>query len=83
MIDTEGGNARQFTYSEKDESSAVFSADGKWVAFISSRDGGANLYVMPTTSGEAQQLTHISTGVSDPLWVSERKMDRLFERRIS
>ena len=68
MIDTEAGNARQFTYSEKDESSAVFSADGKWVAFISSRDGDANLYVMATTGGEAQQLTHISTGVSDPLW---------------
>ena len=83
MMDTDGGNARQFTHSEKDESAAVFSADGKWMAFISSRDGDENLYVMPTTGGEAQQLTHISTGVSDPLWVSERKMDRLFERRLS
>jgi len=73
MMDTDGGNARQFTHSEKDESAAVFSADGKWMAFISSRDGDENLYVMPTTGGEAQQLTHISTGVSDPLWSPDGK----------
>jgi len=73
MMDTDGRNARQFTYSEKDESSAVFSADGKWIAFISSRDGDGNLYIMPTTGGEAHQLTHISPGVSDPLWSPDGK----------
>ncbi len=73
MMDTDGRNARQFTYSEKDESSAVFAADGKWIALISSRDGDANLYIMPTTGGEARQLTHVSTGVSDPLWSPDGK----------
>ena len=73
MMDRDGRNARQFTYSEKDESSAVFAADGKWIAFISSRDGDANLYIMPTTGGEARQLTHVSTGVSDPLWSPDGK----------
>src|SRR5579864_7212277 len=52
MLDTEGGNARQFTYSDTDESSAVYARDGNWIAFISSRNGDANLYVMPTTGGE-------------------------------
>ena len=73
MMDTDGRNLRQFTYSEKDESSAVFAADGKWTAFISSRDGDANLYIMATTGGEARQLTHVSTGVSDPVWSPDGK----------
>jgi len=73
IMDADGGNARQFTYSEKGESSAVFAADSKWIAFISSRDGDANLYIMPIAGGEARQLTHVSTGVSDPLWSPDGK----------
>ena len=73
IMDTEKGNARQFTYSEKGESSAVFSADCKWIAFVSSRDADTNLYVMPVGGGEARQLTHVSTGVSGPLWSPDGK----------
>lgn len=73
MMEADGRNARQFTYSDKDEFSPVFSGDGKWIAFISSRDGEGNLYIIPTTGGEAHQLTHVSTGVSDPLWSPDGK----------
>jgi len=68
MMDADGTNPRQFTCGEKGESSPIFSPDGKWIAFISSRDGGDNLYIISTSGGEARQLTKISTGVSDPLW---------------
>jgi len=72
-MDTDTKKARQFTYGEKGEASPVFSPDGKWIAFISSRDGDDNLYVISTRSGEARQLTNISTGVSDPLWSPDGK----------
>ncbi len=68
LMDADGKNARQFSFGEKGESSAIFSPDGKRIAFISSRDGDDNLYVISTSGGEARQLTKISTGVSDPLW---------------
>ena len=68
MMDADGTNTRQFTFGNKTELSPVFSPDGKWIAFVSSRDGDSNLYLMATNGGEARQLTKISTGVSDPLW---------------
>jgi dipeptidyl aminopeptidase/acylaminoacyl peptidase len=68
MMDTDGRNAHQMTQSESGENSPQLSPDGKWMAFISSRDGSPNLYLMPVTGGEAKKLTDISTGVSDPLW---------------
>jgi dipeptidyl aminopeptidase/acylaminoacyl peptidase len=61
-------SVRQLTWSEKSESSPLFSPDGQWISFISTRDGDANLYLLPVAGGEAKQITHLSTGVSDPLF---------------
>jgi len=73
VMDADGRNARQLTHSEKGESSPVFSPDGKWIGFVSSRDGEENLYILPTSSGEARKLTNVSTGISDPLWSPDGK----------
>ena len=77
LMDADGKNARQFTSGEKGESSPIFSPDGKWIAFVSARDGNSNdndnLYVISASGGEARQLTNISTGVSDPLWSPDGK----------
>ena len=73
LMDADGKNARQFTFGEKGESSPAFSPDGKWIAFISSRDGDNNLYVISASGGEARRLSNISTGVSDPLWSPDGK----------
>jgi dipeptidyl aminopeptidase/acylaminoacyl peptidase len=68
LMDADGKIPRQFTFGEKGESSPIFSPDAKQIAFISSRDGEENLYVIAASGGEARQLTNISTGVSGPLW---------------
>src|SRR5262249_19607666 len=39
MMDIDGKNAHQLTSSDKSESSSVFSPDGKWISYISSKDG--------------------------------------------
>ncbi|HEY9231391.1 MAG TPA: S9 family peptidase, partial [Blastocatellia bacterium] len=68
LMDADGRNSRQITEGEKSSSSPVFSPDGRWIAFISDRDGSPNLYVMTATGGEVRRVTNISTGVADPLW---------------
>lgn len=73
MMGIDGQGARQLTSGDKGESSPVFSPDGKWISYISSKDGSAQLYLMPTGGGEAKKLTNISTGVSDPLWSPDGK----------
>jgi dipeptidyl aminopeptidase/acylaminoacyl peptidase len=69
----DGQNPRQLTSGEKGESSPMFSPDGKWILYISSKDASPQLYLMPTGGGEAKKLTGISTGVSDPLWSPDGK----------
>ena len=73
LMDADGGNAREVTHGSKSESSPRFSPDGKWLSFVSSRDGAPNLYLMPLSGGEAKRLTSIATGVSDPLWSPDGK----------
>src|SRR5207248_1336986 len=62
-MDPDGANARPLTQGDAD-SSPRFSPDGKQIAFV--RD--SNLFLLPLGGGEPKQLTHISSGVSDPLW---------------
>jgi dipeptidyl aminopeptidase/acylaminoacyl peptidase len=73
IMDSAGGNLKQMTQGDKSEASPIWSPDGKWIAFISDRDGSANLYLMPVGGGEPKKLTDISTGVSDPLWSPDGK----------
>jgi Dipeptidyl aminopeptidases/acylaminoacyl-peptidases len=73
LMDADGRNARQITSGDKSSAAPVFSPDGRWIAFISDRDGSSNLYVMSATGGEARRVTNISTGVADPLWSPDGK----------
>src|SRR4051812_32324751 len=52
LMDIDGRNVRQLTNSAKGESAPRFSPDGKSLLFISSRDGSANLYLIPLAGGE-------------------------------
>jgi dipeptidyl aminopeptidase/acylaminoacyl peptidase len=44
------------------------SPDGKWIAFLSDRDGWDHLYVVPSTGGEAVQLTKGHFEAWRPAW---------------
>lgn len=71
MANADGANPRQITFADGNESEPSFSPDGKWIAFVSTRDGGAQLYVLPTAGGEARKVTSISTGVGGPIWAPD------------
>ncbi len=60
---------RQFTSGEKRDTSPRFSPDGKWLAFVSERgEKKPQLYVMPTSAGEARCLTDLPFGAAYPVW---------------
>jgi dipeptidyl aminopeptidase/acylaminoacyl peptidase len=61
------------TRGDKSEFSPVISPDGRWIAFISDREGESNLFVIPVNGGEARKVTSISTGASDPVWSPDGK----------
>jgi dipeptidyl aminopeptidase/acylaminoacyl peptidase len=67
-----GGNARQLTQSGRD-SSPVWSPDGKTIAFLSSRAGESQVYLLPLSGGEPHPLTHLSTGVDIVKWSPDGK----------
>ncbi len=67
------GELRQFTQGNSDNS-PVWSPDGKFLAFLSKRDGNTTqLYVMPIDGGEAKKITKLPVGVSSPRWFPDGK----------
>jgi Tol biopolymer transport system component len=68
-----GAEASVFVASGKNDSSARWSPDGQWLAFLSDRDeaGGfdkTQLYVMPAQGGAARRVCAMPNGVSAPDW---------------
>ena len=74
VVATGGGEAMQLTRSGHD-SSPVWSPDGKTLAFLSSRSGDSQVYVLPMDGGggEARQLTKLSTGADIVKWSPDGK----------
>lgn len=62
--------ARQLTNGAFNDSSPIWSPDGRRVAFVSRRGGDTanQIYVIDVDGGEARRLTQIPTGASDPKW---------------
>jgi dipeptidyl aminopeptidase/acylaminoacyl peptidase len=72
VVPTAGGEAVQLTQSGHDTSPA-WSPDGKTLAFLSSRDGNSQVYVLSMEGGEAHAVTHLSTGADMVKWSPDGK----------
>jgi dipeptidyl aminopeptidase/acylaminoacyl peptidase len=67
MVSTSGGAAVQLTQSGH-ESGPAWSPDSKTLAFISSREGNSQVYVLSMEGGEGHAVTHLSTGADMVKW---------------
>ena len=81
---TSGGEARRVTSEPGNATDPSWSPDGKFLAFLSEREGKASqapqreqkalgkdkpqIWLLPTDGGEARQLTFMPHGASSPVW---------------
>src|SRR6266571_4337857 len=72
VVSTAGGAAMQLTQSGHD-SSPVWSPDGKTLAFLSSRSGDSQVYLLSMDGGEAHALTKVSSGADIVKWSPDGK----------
>ncbi|HVB36305.1 MAG TPA: S9 family peptidase [Candidatus Acidoferrales bacterium] len=72
IVPANGGEERQLTRSGSN-SRPRWSPDGKKIAFLSSRDGVTQIYVMSVYGGEASRVTFLSTDVDNELWSPDGK----------
>ena len=56
-IPVQGGNARQLTSNAAYESYPIWNPDGERIAFVSTREGSYDIYVMSKNGGEPKRLT--------------------------
>ena len=75
LMGTAGGEPKQLTNGDGSDSRPRWSPDGESIAFISTRGGKSQVWVIPVNGGEACQLTSISTEADGVTWA--RKSDAL------
>jgi dipeptidyl aminopeptidase/acylaminoacyl peptidase len=73
LADAAGGRETQLTQGDKSCDDPQWSPDGQWIAFISSRSGKKNLWVIRPGGGEAQQVSDAKTGVGNYKWAPDGK----------
>jgi TolB protein len=72
-INTSNGSVRDLTGGKSNDGDPVWSPDGTRIAFISDRDGVANVYVMSADGRKVERVTEEKTGCSGPRWSPDGK----------
>jgi len=76
MVNIDGSNDRQITFSSESESSPRWSPDGKYLSFTSSRPGkarGNQVWLLDRNGGEAMQLTELKGRLQGHEWSPDSK----------
>jgi dipeptidyl aminopeptidase/acylaminoacyl peptidase len=73
LVAADAGEPRQITNSPRRDDSPQWSPDSRRIAFISDREGKAQVYVIAIDGGEAQKLTDVKTSVQSFEWSPDGK----------
>jgi dipeptidyl aminopeptidase/acylaminoacyl peptidase len=76
LVNIDGSNDRQITFSQESENSPRWSPDGKYISFTSSRPGkarGSQVWLLDRNGGEAMQLTEIKGRLQGHEWSPDAK----------
>ena len=64
---------QKFTEGKSMDFNPKWSSDGKLIAFLSTRSGSSQLYVISSNGGESTQITNFSASIVDFEWSSDNK----------
>jgi dipeptidyl aminopeptidase/acylaminoacyl peptidase len=66
-----GAPPRPITAGPGSDRQPRWSPDGRTLAFVSTRENGPQLWVLPIDGGESRRLTSLPDGVADPVWLPD------------
>ncbi|MEZ0540279.1 S41 family peptidase [Fibrella arboris] len=69
-----GGEARLLVAHADNESRPLYSPDGKYLAFASTRSGNGDIYLLTLETGDLRRLTHDDAAESLTAWAKDGKM---------
>ncbi|MCU0798346.1 MAG: S9 family peptidase [Candidatus Thermoplasmatota archaeon] len=72
LLDMGTLEVRDLTPGEHKDTSPVWSPDGKMLSFVSDREDGQQLWLLPfENGGEARKVTSGDGGISNPVWAAD------------
>jgi dipeptidyl aminopeptidase/acylaminoacyl peptidase len=71
VVEVATGKSRQLTGGPGSDRQPRWSPDGKTLAFVSTRDSGAQVWILPIAGGDARKVSSLAEGASDPLWLPD------------
>jgi dipeptidyl aminopeptidase/acylaminoacyl peptidase len=74
VVPATGGSPQQLITSDKSDFSPRWSADGKWLAFLSSREGAPQIFVAGADGSNPRKITNVPEGVSEFIWSPNGKL---------
>jgi dipeptidyl aminopeptidase/acylaminoacyl peptidase len=74
VVPTTGGSPQQLITSDKNDYSPRWSADGKSLAFLSTRDGAPQIYVASADGSNPRKITSAPGGVGEFIWSPNGKL---------
>ena len=73
LVSAEGGEPRQLTRGDGSDTRPRWSPDGKSLAFISTRGGKSQVWILPMDGGDAWPLTSLSTEADGVTWAAHER----------
>jgi dipeptidyl aminopeptidase/acylaminoacyl peptidase len=73
LADLSNGDTWQATHGTGSDRAPRWAPDGKSLAFLSNRDGGTQVWQLPSRGGEPTRVTSVQDGIADFLWSPDGK----------
>src|SRR5262245_48573876 len=74
LVGADNGEARPLTLHSGRDSQPAFSPDGSEVAFISDREGGSQVFVVPVAGGIPRQVSFHTAGYAIEEWTPDGRL---------
>ena len=74
IVPLAGGEPRRLTTNPASDTRGRFSPDGRRIAFVSTRDGGGEVYVTDMAATEARRVTWLPTGAGGVAWIDDKTL---------